>query len=47
MEMLRQDDRSSGNLALNMQSLGKAYDNPGYYFFPENSIRRVKPLLHA
>lgn len=41
-KLLRVDKRRNVNLALNMQSLGKAYDNPGFHIFSENSIQHVR-----
>lgn len=44
-ELLRVDKRGNANLALNMQSLGKAYDDPGFHLFSENSIQHVRKLF--
>lgn len=44
-ELLRVDRRGNANLSLNMQSLGKAYDDVGFHIFSENSIRHIEQTL--
>lgn len=41
LEMLRVSTGINSNLALNMLSLGKAYDNQALHLFSENSIQHV------
>lgn len=40
-ELLRVGRRTSANLSLNMQSLGKAYNDVGFHIFAENSIQHM------
>lgn len=46
-ELLRvgYDENRNSNLAMNVQSLGKAYDNVGLHIFAENSIQQMRKAV--